>query len=402
MTDGTDEAGSVPEWVGGRLVWREGGTEDLEHAWRRIFGRPSDGVSAARDSWGGWGSVSLLMTEGRVAVVGNGAPSEIRLDARPCSGTLRGQVRVPCVLHFGHASPCLPEPPLLLPDDCRTAMRHGASAIGTGGERAWCLSCHDEVLPADRELRRMMTSRKIGPLGWAYPKDFGGFAAFFKDIPTSPLSRDEASAVPAHAASREESEIAGPRLADGAPPDLQALLDVVVVASTSEIKLRAVRDALRDEDIVSVVEGFEPLTAVGPQPLGIDETALGAKQRLSQARDYHPGKAIVAIENGIMVFQARYEEICMEVAVVVIEDRSGRQVYTTSLGLEVPGAAVTAARIRKTTMAAALAEGVPGADPKDPIALLTGGAHTRRELLTDAVKLAITRLAAMPAAEPVR
>ena len=120
----------------------------------------------------------------------------------------------------------------------------------------------------------------------------------------------------------------------------------VLVASTAAAKVSAVERALG-----AVVIGRKAESMVSDQPLGVEETLTGAKNRLQNMLAKEPALAgdgpspfdyAVAIENGILRAASNTtvenpSEVWLDLAVIYVRDlRTDCQAFTTSVGLQVP------------------------------------------------------------------
>ena len=171
----------------------------------------------------------------------------------------------------------------------------------------------------------------------------------------------------------------------------------VAVASESKQKLNAAKAALNAE-----VVGIKAPSLIEDQPMGIDKTLRGAKNRLAALLDAIENGACktpdlaVAIENGLMKVLGGEEETWIDVAFVVIRDiASGTESVSTSVGMQFPTAAVAewAEDGEEGTVGQVLAERLK-CDPQDPHAALTAQQFSREKLLEDAIKVAAATLAA--------
>lgn len=169
----------------------------------------------------------------------------------------------------------------------------------------------------------------------------------------------------------------------------------VAVASTAQQKLDAVAKAMD-----AIVVGTKVPSLVSDQPLGLDETMRGAKNRLlalvEQTEAVKDCDFAVSVENGLVkmapttALDLSDTETWVDIAVVVVRDlASGKEICTTSAGVQFPNAAVGdwAEAGSEGTVGEVLAEELK-CDKQDPHAALTKGAFPRAALLEHAVRLA--------------
>ena len=86
--------------------------------------------------------------------------------------------------------------------------------------------------------------------------------------------------------------------------------------------------------------------------------------------------------------------VTLDIAVIVILTPDGRQIVTTSEGIEFPEEYVEIAEERgfeTTTVGSVITERLSG-DPTDPHSVLTKGKVTRTKTLVDALKTALHQL----------
>ncbi|KAL1508726.1 hypothetical protein AB1Y20_004821 [Prymnesium parvum] len=172
----------------------------------------------------------------------------------------------------------------------------------------------------------------------------------------------------------------------------------VLVASTAGAKLVAVERALGGR-----VHGVKTDSLVAEQPVGVEETAQGARNRmralLADETLVPTFSHAVAIENGLVRAATNGSvddpaEVWVDLAVVCVRDlRTGAEVFSTSAGLQFPSESVAewAECGQEGTVGAVLAAGV-GCDKQDPHAFLTCGAFSRADLLEHAIKVAAAAL----------
>lgn len=162
----------------------------------------------------------------------------------------------------------------------------------------------------------------------------------------------------------------------------------IVVASTSAIKFKAVRHALKQ---IPPYFDFDVRTAKAPsgvneQPLGLEETALGAENRLIVVERDHPDALIISIENGL-------DRQGQDLAIIHVRGPHTGSIIELSDRIQMPQSAIEAAKDRNlhtTTAGQVLAE-QSGCQPDDPHAHLTGGKVTRLDLLVPPLVRALKR-----------
>jgi len=160
----------------------------------------------------------------------------------------------------------------------------------------------------------------------------------------------------------------------------------ILVCSSSIHKRGAVLDAAKRLGLPSPpdIQPREASSGVPNQPLGDDQTLLGALQR---AGSNEPGHYVVALENGVTPRGKRF----VDLAYVVIVAPSGHIVVRSSRSVPVPAELVVRAKNsgQQKTCGQLEAERTPGCDHADPHVVWSGGTTNRRNLLADAVEDAL-------------
>ena len=163
----------------------------------------------------------------------------------------------------------------------------------------------------------------------------------------------------------------------------------ILVCSSSDHKRGAVLDAAERLGFPSPeIQTRETSSGVPNQPLGDDQTLLGALQRAGSGVSGH---YVVAIENGVTTRGNGF----IDLAYVVVVAPSGQLVVRSSRSVPVPPEIVVKAIVKardpsqKITCGQLEAERTPGCDHADPHVVWSGEATTRRKLLADAVEEAL-------------
>jgi len=140
----------------------------------------------------------------------------------------------------------------------------------------------------------------------------------------------------------------------------------ITLGSTSTHKLEAVRQACRKLGLEAIVSGVKTSSGQNEQPVGFDETFSGAFTRATSAKAQKPDGIAIGIESGIFRFGATL--ITLDIAVIVLLTSNGRQIVTSSEGIQFPEKFVRIAEGRgfKTTTVGAVITEQFGDDPTDP------------------------------------
>lgn len=176
----------------------------------------------------------------------------------------------------------------------------------------------------------------------------------------------------------------------------------IVVASTSSIKLSAVKEAVLEimpKALGKTLEDFQfiPVRAksgVNIQPRGLDEIEQGASSRLLGAIEAQPDyDLVVSIENGLL----KEDHNFTDVAVIILCTRGYNTLKTLSAGIAVPRTTVQAtaeAGFDKRTWGQTLAMQYPHSlcQADDPHSFLTNSKFSRGKILADAIKIALAQI----------
>jgi inosine/xanthosine triphosphatase len=171
---------------------------------------------------------------------------------------------------------------------------------------------------------------------------------------------------------------------------------VIVLGSTSIYKKAAAEKAFHD-----VYPGHEidlqlvkAPSEVNSQPVGNEETLLGARNRLKNAKKEKEGQKydfVVAMENGVFSVLNGKETIWFDIGWIILEDAQGKQSVSFSSGVVFPTRFIFEAEhrgLQLTTVGSVIAEET-GADEWNPHKLLTNNILSRPDLLDQALKIAI-------------
>jgi non-canonical (house-cleaning) NTP pyrophosphatase len=171
----------------------------------------------------------------------------------------------------------------------------------------------------------------------------------------------------------------------------------IVLGSISTQKLDALSIACDRMKMGSSTEirGMDAPSGQNAQPVGFEETCAGAIARALQARMGHDGNVAIGIESGIFRHNGNgVIPVTVDLAVVVVITPDGRQIVTTSTGIQLPEACVEAAKKRgfTTTTVGMIMRERFGGNKADPHTTVTKGAISRKETLINAIMAALKQL----------
>lgn len=169
---------------------------------------------------------------------------------------------------------------------------------------------------------------------------------------------------------------------------------VIALGSMSGIKTQAAEIACRCAGLAAEVRPQNVASGVSVQPLGLEETELGARNRAKAARSAVPGSYGLGIESGVVKDGMRWDDI----AAVCLIEPDGREWLVWSDVQPFPTEDVYDALRLKTTVGAQIAART-GCAPDDPHFFLTNQERSRIDFLADAVE-ALFRLVRLPKEKP--
>jgi len=174
---------------------------------------------------------------------------------------------------------------------------------------------------------------------------------------------------------------------------------IVALGSTSIYKrdatLKTFQEVYPNYEIEIVL--LKAASEINSQPIGNEETLLGAMNRLKNTKIALEGKHydfVVAMENGIISILNGKDTLWFDVGWIILEDAEGRQSVSVSTGVNFPNRFIAEAEhrgIQGSTVGAIIAQET-GADEWNPHQYLTNGQLSRTDLLGQALKTAIGQL----------
>ena len=170
----------------------------------------------------------------------------------------------------------------------------------------------------------------------------------------------------------------------------------IFVASTSKHKVDAVKNVSQkifvNEEVH--VAGQKAASGINEQPVGNEETLLGAMNRLEALKKIIGTTVydlLVSFENGVILVQVGGTEKWFDLGWVFVEDKSGKQGIAHSIGIEFDAQYVQEAHEKgfETTTVGSVIAAHTGADSTDPHSYLTNGALSRSQMLSDSYRAAL-------------
>ncbi|OGM27097.1 hypothetical protein A2962_03270 [Candidatus Woesebacteria bacterium RIFCSPLOWO2_01_FULL_39_61] len=162
-------------------------------------------------------------------------------------------------------------------------------------------------------------------------------------------------------------------------------LPKVFVSSKNQIKLDSVCFGFRKIGKTFDVNGFKTKSGVAEQPTSIEETYLGAKNRLEDLRKKVKGKKysyLVSIESGLATLLSNHNYFGFSVCVIV--NTKGLEKLSITTELEIPKS-MTSLVPNPYPDLGVLVQEKYGSRIKDPYFYITKGKVSRVDLLTQSV-----------------
>ncbi|MDO8497020.1 MAG: DUF84 family protein [bacterium] len=162
-------------------------------------------------------------------------------------------------------------------------------------------------------------------------------------------------------------------------------LPQVFLSSESKIKINSTSLAFREFDMRYRIVGFKTVSGINEQPFSIEETHLGAKNRLENLKELTNGKRAkyyVSIESGDAILHSDYNYFGLSVC--MIEDEKDKRAVTIATDLEIPKE-LTDLVPSKYSDLGILVQDKYGIKNKDPYVYFTHGKITRDKLVLNTV-----------------
>lgn len=168
----------------------------------------------------------------------------------------------------------------------------------------------------------------------------------------------------------------------------------VVLGSMSEHKLAAMRRACGlmgwDAEVVAVASDSQ----VSAQPVGLEETLLGAQNRAYGVRREARDSVAVGIESGVIRINGFDMQVDIDLAVIVVVMPNGSSYVSTSSGMQFPSrflSRILAEGLENTTAGSLISEEL-GGDGTNPHEVLTEGRLIRSKMLTQGIIAALAQV----------
>jgi inosine/xanthosine triphosphatase len=161
----------------------------------------------------------------------------------------------------------------------------------------------------------------------------------------------------------------------------------IAIATESELKVRALKEALGALNIDAEVIAGKTDSKVSKQPFGYEETCKGALNRVTQCKQTFNPDIAIAIESGLIEIEENY----FDIACVYAISKENKKSITFSSGYFVPDWMIKEIK-EKDTEIGEITKKLSGDTDKDPLKYFSGNSIKREDLLSQAVALALVKL----------
>ena len=161
----------------------------------------------------------------------------------------------------------------------------------------------------------------------------------------------------------------------------------IAIGTTSELKVRALRNAVSRLGIDAEVIPHKTDSKVSSQPFGYDEIILGATNRATQCKNELDADISIAVESGLVQLGEQY----FDIACVCAISKDDRKSFAYSSGYFVPEWMVKEIKESNVELGY-MTQKLSGDVDKDPLKYFSHGAIKREELLSQAILLALAKL----------
>lgn len=165
---------------------------------------------------------------------------------------------------------------------------------------------------------------------------------------------------------------------------------IIVVASTNQIKIDAVREACRELQLGIPVEGIDVSSGVPVQPIGLKEIHAGASHRAREAHKRKPHATVIGIENGIEYVSPHWRD--MSAVHVLLPDGHTLNAVSEAIAVPMPIVKKMLQRGREHTTIGKIVAELYLCNPRDPHYFLTDGKTSRQRIIKNTVQSALSQI----------
>lgn len=161
----------------------------------------------------------------------------------------------------------------------------------------------------------------------------------------------------------------------------------IAIGTTSELKVRALNNALTKFEIESEIVSLKTESGVPNQPFGYEETTKGAKNRAIATLEKEGPDIALGVESGLIEIEGNY----FDIACVYIVTKEGDESVSYSAGYFTPRWIIEEIK-EKNTEYGHITQRLSGDSEKDPLNYFSDGKIKREELLSQAIEIALVKI----------
>lgn len=161
----------------------------------------------------------------------------------------------------------------------------------------------------------------------------------------------------------------------------------IAIGTTSELKVRALKDALYKLGIEAEIAPIKTNSSVSNQPFGYEETTKGAKNRSATAFEKESPDMALGVESGLIEIEENY----FDIACIFIKTKDGEESISYSSGYFTPKWIIDEIKENNTEYGY-ITQRLSGNDEKDPLKYFSVGKMKREELLSQAIEIALVKI----------
>lgn len=161
----------------------------------------------------------------------------------------------------------------------------------------------------------------------------------------------------------------------------------IAIGTRSELKVRALRNALANIKIEAEVLTLKTDSGISKQPFGYTEMMVGAKNRAREAMSETSSDFTVGIENGLVEIEGSY----FDIACIFIKSKENDESVTFSSGISIPNWVIEEIK-EKGTEGGEITQRLSGESEKDTPKYFSGGMIKREDILSQAIQIAFAKI----------
>lgn len=160
----------------------------------------------------------------------------------------------------------------------------------------------------------------------------------------------------------------------------------IAIGTTSELKIRALKNALAKFEIEAEVVPLKTESGVSDQPFGYEETTKGARNRATAAFEKEIPEMALGVESGLIEIEGNY----FDIACVCIKTGNDESI-SYSAGYFTPQWIIE--EIKETnTEYGHITQRLSGDSEKDPMKYFSNNKIKREEVLSQAIEIALIKI----------